>query len=49
MSLLERTALNTIIERVIATDQDTGSNAELEYAFISGNIEGKLVSLVNLQ
>ena len=42
ISLLETTALGTIIERVIATDLDSGSNAELVFDFLNGNIDGNL-------
>lgn len=41
ISLLETTALGTIIERVLATDLDIGSNSALEYSFIDGNTDGE--------
>ena len=40
VSLLETTALGTMIERVLATDLDIGSNSALEYGFIDGNTDG---------
>ena len=40
VSLLETTAQGTIIERVLATDLDIGSNSVLEYNFTDGNTDG---------